>query len=308
MAGEYTTWTGAATMSLPWCGGTRCYTDARGPPPSRDGCKLCRQQGVWLCVRLSCVATRTRTRSLGCSRGLQQGFHSGPVQQPSLRAAGAGPGVLRARRKQALTPRRAPAQEGCEFLFRQLDDGRLDLRDAFVYYPDADMYLRPQPPRGLPEAPTHFEELEWAAEYTGDIMFGKPPYSRVRRPAAARPPAAPGPGACAKCTRLAVQAGRAPRTPRPLPGRHRVRRGSARAAHAGQLCRPWGGSRENLEGSSGRAGAVPRHWTVLHWPVLHPKCGRQHLARSYPTLPYATWQHPPHPQTRDAPRRWSACT
>ncbi len=46
-AGEYTTWTGAATMSLAWCGGTRCYTDACAPlHQAQDGCKLCRQQGV----------------------------------------------------------------------------------------------------------------------------------------------------------------------------------------------------------------------------------------------------------------------
>lgn len=94
-------------------------------------------------------------------------------------------------------------QEGCEFLIRELDDGRLDLRDTFVYYLDADMYLRPQPPAGLPSAPTHFEELEWAAEYTGDIMFGKPPYKRARHPP--RPPAAPDLGLCASCGGVAVQ-------------------------------------------------------------------------------------------------------
>ena len=71
-------------------------------------------------------------------------------------------------------------QEGCEFLFRETEDGRLDLRDAYVYYLDADMYLPPQVEGELPAMPLHYEELEWAAEFTGDTIKGKPPWKKAR--------------------------------------------------------------------------------------------------------------------------------
>lgn len=73
-------------------------------------------------------------------------------------------------------------QEGCEFLFREGEGGRLDLRDAYVYYLDADMYLPPQVEGELPDAPLHFEELEWAAEFTGDTIKGKPAWRKARWP------------------------------------------------------------------------------------------------------------------------------
>ncbi|KAK9840759.1 hypothetical protein WJX81_002878 [Elliptochloris bilobata] len=71
--------------------------------------------------------------------------------------------------------------EGCEFLFRETEDGRLDLRDAYVYYLDADMYLPPQVEGELPQAPLHFEELQWAKESTGDTMKKQPPWRKVQQ-------------------------------------------------------------------------------------------------------------------------------
>lgn len=73
-------------------------------------------------------------------------------------------------------------QEGCEFLFREAEDGRLDLRDAYVYYLDADMYLPPQVEGELPGTPLHFEELEWNKEFTGDTIKGKPAWKKARCP------------------------------------------------------------------------------------------------------------------------------
>jgi len=163
------------------------------------------------------------------------------------------------------------------------------------------MYLRPQPPRGLPEAPTHFEELEWAAEYTGDIMFGKPPYSRVRPAAAARLPARRGQPRRAR-GRRAMRAARAPRAPRPDPGRHRVRRGSAGADHDGQLGRPGAAAARACREGSGRARAVPRH----AWSRTPDAAGGGVLAATLPyhALPYAAAPS----QAPRARRRWSAST
>ena len=63
-----------------------------------------------------------------------------------------------------------------------MGDGRLDLRDAYVYYLDADMYLPPQVEGELPATPLHFEELEWNKEFTGDTIKGKPAWKKARWP------------------------------------------------------------------------------------------------------------------------------
>ncbi len=73
MAGEYTTWTGAATTSLPWCGGTHCYTDACAAPRQAGMAASMQATRCTAMLRQSCTATCTRSH--GCSRGLQQGFH-----------------------------------------------------------------------------------------------------------------------------------------------------------------------------------------------------------------------------------------
>ena len=70
-------------------------------------------------------------------------------------------------------------QEGCEYLFAETEDGRLDLRDAVVYYPEEDMYLRPEAEGEMPDAPLHFDELEWAAEFAGDTIMNAAPWRKV---------------------------------------------------------------------------------------------------------------------------------
>lgn len=70
-------------------------------------------------------------------------------------------------------------QEGCEYLFAKTEDGRLDLRDAVVYYPEEDMYLRPEAEGEMPDAPLHFDELEWAAEFAGDTIMNTAPWRKV---------------------------------------------------------------------------------------------------------------------------------
>ena len=72
--------------------------------------------------------------------------------------------------------------DGCEFLVSLLDDGRLDLRDAYVLDKGAGVYARPSgdDPATLPP-PAPFVAVPWEEKFHGDTLYRKPPRSRTLR-------------------------------------------------------------------------------------------------------------------------------
>lgn len=72
-------------------------------------------------------------------------------------------------------------QEGCEFLVAQHADGRMDLRDVYVWDEDAGVHARPVSSGEMPGAPARYVQVPWREEFLGDKSNSKTPYVRVRR-------------------------------------------------------------------------------------------------------------------------------
>ncbi|KAF5838119.1 hypothetical protein DUNSADRAFT_3369 [Dunaliella salina] len=68
-----------------------------------------------------------------------------------------------------------------EFLVAETPDGKIDLKDSFIFDEGYEMYARPEISGELPELPVMMQPIPWVERKSGDFLKQKAPYSQMKK-------------------------------------------------------------------------------------------------------------------------------